>query len=104
MNGVESIELLFGVELVQVFVENDAYGWMIQDIRAKYKEQGVDFPIVNLRDDVRLSGKQYQVLVNKELVFDGEIEEITEKTMLEMIGQVSVSFCDYYNKYVDNAQ
>lgn len=104
MNGVESIELIFGVELVPIFAENDAYGWMIQDIRAKYKEQGVDFPIVNLRDDVRLSGKQYQVLVNKELVFDGEIEEITEKTMLEMIGQVSFSFCDYYNQHFDNEQ
>lgn len=104
MNGVESIELLFGVELVQIFAENDAYCYMAQDIREKYKEQGVDFPIVNLRDDLRLSEKQYQILINKELVFDGEIEEITEKTMWEMINQVSVSFCDYYNQYVDNAQ
>lgn len=104
MNGVESIELLFGVELVQIFAENDAYCCMVQDIREKYKEQGVDFPIVNLRDDLRLSEKQYQVLIDKKLVFDGEIEEITEKTMWEMINQVSASFCDYYNQYVENAQ
>jgi len=101
MNRVESIELLFGVELVAVFAQNDAYGEMIRDIREKYKKQGIDFPIVNLRDNMRLTGKQYQVLINKEIVFDGEIKDITEKTMEEMITQVRDSFFDYYNQHLD---
>lgn len=103
MNGIESVELIFGAGLVPVFVENNAYIGMMDDVRKKYKEQEIDFPIVNLRDDLRLAAKQYQVLINKEIVFDGVIGEITDKTTCEweMIRKVSDSFCDYYNRHVD---
>ncbi len=103
MNGIESVELIFGAEIVPVFVENNAYMGMMDDVRKKYKEQGIDFPIVNLRDDLRLATKQYQVLINKEIVFDGVIGEIGDKTMCEeqMIRKVSDSFYDYYNRHFE---
>lgn len=104
MKEAESIELIFGVELVPVFAGNNAYGGMVKDIREKYKQQGIEFPIVNLRDDLRLMTKQYQVLINKEIVFDGEVGEITDKTMEDMIAKVSAAFGDYYNAHIGHEQ
>ena len=93
------IELLFGKEIISVFAENNSYIEMIQGIREGYKEQGVKFPIVHLRDESSLSVRQYQVVIDGEIAVDETISQITEGTMMEMLTKLSYAFCDYYNAH-----
>ncbi len=95
---VESIELLFGTELVPVFAGNDVYCRIIADIREGYRKQGAVLPIVHLRDERSLSARQYQVVINGEIAADETIHQITEGTMIEMLTRLSDAFCDYYNR------
>lgn len=99
MYEVAKIELLFGKEIISVFAENNSYIEMIQGIREGYKELGVKFPIVHLRDESSLSVRQYQVVIDGEIAVDETISQITEKTMLEMLTKLSYAFCDYYNAH-----
>lgn len=99
MSEITKIELLFGKDLVPVFAENDAYVGMIQSIREGYKEMDVTFPIVHLRDELSLSARQYQVLIDGELAADETISRITDATMTEMLTKLSHAFCDYYNAH-----
>lgn len=100
MYEVATIELLFGREIISVFVENNSYIEIIQGIREGYKKQGVKFPIVHLRDEDSLSVRQYQVVIDGEIALDETISQITEGTMLEMLTKLSFAFCDYYNAHV----
>lgn len=97
MSKITKIELLFGMDIVPVFAENNAYVEIIQSIREGYKELGVTFPIVNLRDESSLSARQYQVVINGELVADETLSQIADGTMMEMLTKLSYAFCDYYN-------
>lgn len=99
MYEAAKIELLFGTDIIPVFAENNSYIEMIQGIREGYKEQGVKFPTVNLRDESSLSALQYQVVIDGELAGDETISQITEGTMMEMLTKLSFSFCDYYNAH-----
>lgn len=99
MYEVATIELLFGKEIISVFVKNNSYIEIIQGIREGYKKYGVKFPIVHLRDDDSLSVRQYQVVIDGELAVDETISQITEGTMLEMLTKLSFAFCDYYNAH-----
>lgn len=97
MNAVESIELLLGTEIVPVFAGDDVYVRIVADIREKYREQGAVFPIVHLRDESGLTARQYQVVMNGEIVVDETLHQITEETMIEILTRLSHAFCDYYN-------
>ena len=99
MYEVAEIELLFGREIISVFVENNSYIEIIQGIREGYKKQGVKFPIVHLRDEDSLSVRQYQVVIDGEIALDETISQITEGTMMEMLTKLSYAFCDYYNAH-----
>ena len=99
MYEAAKIELLFGTDIISVFAENNSYVEMIQSIREGYKEQGVKFPTVNLRDESSLSARQYQVMIDGELKVDETISQITEGTMAEMLKKLSYAFCDYYNAH-----
>lgn len=97
MGKIEKIELLFGMDIVPVFAENNAYVEIIQGIREGYKELGATFPIVNLRDENSLSARQYQVVIDGELAADETLSQITDGTMMEILTKLSYAFCDYYN-------
>ncbi len=97
MIKIEKIELLFGMDIVPVFAENNAYIEIIQGIREGYKEQGVTFPIVYLRDENSLSAQQYQVVIDGELAADETLSQIADSTMMEILTKLSYAFCDYYN-------
>lgn len=97
MSKIEKIELLFGMDIVPVFAENNAYVEIIQGIREGYKELGVTFPIVYLRDESSLSARQYQVVIDGELAADETLSQIADGTMMEMLTKLSYAFCDYYN-------
>lgn len=99
MYKAAKIELLFGTDIIPVFAENKSYIEMIQGIREGYKEQGVKFPIVNLRDESNLSALQYQVVIDGKIAADETISQVTEGTMMEMLTKLSFAFCDYYNAY-----
>lgn len=99
MSEITNIELLFGKDIVPVFAENEAYIPMIQSIREGYKEMSVTFPIVHLRDEISLSERQYQVLIDGELTADETIGQITDGTMTEILTKLSHAFCDYYNAH-----
>lgn len=99
MYEAAKIELLFGTDIISVFAENNSYVEMIQGIREGYKEQGVKFPTIYLRDATSLSARQYQVVIDGELEADETISHITEGTMTEMLTKLSYAFCDYYNAH-----
>lgn len=99
MYEAAKIELLFGTDIIPVFAENNSYVEMIQGIRKGYKEQGVEFPTVNLRDESSLSALQYQVVIDGELAVDETISQIAEGTMMEMLTKLSYAFCEYYNAH-----
>lgn len=99
MYEVTKIELLFGTDIIPVFAENNSYIEMIQGIRAGYKEHGVKFPIVHLRDEGSLSVRQYQVVIDGEIAVDETISQIADGTMMEMLTKLSYAFCDYYNAH-----
>lgn len=79
MYEAAKIELLFGTDIIPVFTENNSYIGMIQGIREGYKEQGVEFPTVNLRDESNLSALQYQVVIDGEIKVDERISQITDE-------------------------
>ncbi len=59
----------------------------------------VTFPIVHFRDEISLSERQYQVLIDGELTADETIGQITDGTMTEILTKLSHAFCDYYNAH-----
>lgn len=99
MSKISKIELLFGVDIVPVFAENNAFVEIIQGIREEYKELGVTFPIVYLRDENSLSARQYKVVIDGELAADETLSQIADGTMMEILTKLSYAFCDYYNAH-----
>lgn len=97
MSEITKIELLFGMDIVPVFAENNAYVEMVQGIREGYKEQGVTFPIVYLRDENSLSARQYQVVIDGKLAADETLSQIADGTMTEILTKLSCAFCEYCN-------
>lgn len=75
------LELCFGKDLLDTFVENDRYLDIVAEVRAKLSREGILMPIVWIRDNFQLDEREFMILSYQNVLYSETLEIIDENTM-----------------------
>ncbi len=92
---LEAPELVFGVELVPLFIDNK-FVPKVMDIRKKLSRLGILMPIVRLRDDLMLQGQEFMIMAYQNILFSEVLNEVNDKTLEYMLGKLEETVRDKY--------
>lgn len=90
------VELIFGENLVQVFIDTP-YVEQIEALRKQLSREGILLPVVRLRDQLQLKPNEFMVLAYQNVLYSEEIGVIDAGTlahMVECLGNVVRSHYD----------
>ncbi|MBQ9120384.1 MAG: FHIPEP family type III secretion protein [Lachnospiraceae bacterium] len=82
--GLVPIEIVFGEELVQVFL-NAPYVEQIEMLRERLSTEGILLPVVRLRDQLQLRPKEFMILAYQNVLYSEELKDVGETTLSHMI-------------------
>ena len=88
--SLEAVEIIFGIDLVQVFIDSP-YVELLAAERIQMSKEGFLLPTVRIRDDLRLRPREFMVTIYDRVVYDEQVEVIDDATLEHMIhtfGQV----------------
>ncbi len=80
-NSLETLELIFGADLVPVFMEGD-FKEEIYNLRVRLSKEGIILPVVRVRDDINMKTTEFMVLNYGNILY---AEEVKEKIDLKYI-------------------
>lgn len=78
--SLEPLELLFGKELIPLFTD-ERYVDEIRDLRLKLSRQGFLLPVLRIRDELKLDGRQFMILSYQNVLYSEKLECIDEKAL-----------------------
>ena len=111
-NCLEPLELIFGKELVSVFMDN-SYEQEIVAVRKKLSREGILMPLIRVRDELKLEPKEFMILSYQKVLHTEEIKETGEdarRYMIDSLEQIvrqkyaDILSCDLVKELVDNLQ
>ena len=88
--SLEAVEIIFGIDLVQVFIDSP-YVELLAAERIQMSKEGFLLPTVRIRDDLQLKPREFMVTIYDRVVYDEQVEVIDDTTLEHMIhtfGQV----------------
>lgn len=92
---LEAPELVFGVDLVPLFVDNK-FVPKVMDIRKRLSRSGILMPIVRIRDEKRLQGQEFMIMAYQNVLYSEVLNEVNDKTVEYMLGKLEEMVRDRY--------
>lgn len=98
-NCLKPIELIFGRNLVEAFMDGSFVGHIV-DIRKKLSREGILMPIVRVRDELELEENEFMILSYDNVLYSEDLRN-NENPLLYMMEKleetVQKSYCDIIN-------
>ncbi|MDE5803185.1 MAG: helix-turn-helix domain-containing protein [Lachnospiraceae bacterium] len=92
----EPLEILIGIDLAYVWENGRCTAWMAEQ-RKLLSQEGFLLPIVRIRDDCRLRGREFMITAFRRVLHDEDIETVDENTwesMIQTLGNVARAHYD----------
>lgn len=99
-NSLDTLELVFGMELVPAFLGDSPYMELIQNMRIRLAEYGFWVPIVRLRDNdhMAMGKKEFMILSFHNVLYSEVLDTVNEKTAEYMIGKLEETIRTKYHE------
>ena len=88
--SLEAVEIIFGIDLVQVFIDSP-YVELLAAERIQMSKEGFLLPTVRICDHLQLKPREFMVTIYDRVVYDEQVEVIDDTTLEHMVhtfGQV----------------
>lgn len=79
-DGCQPLELIFGSDVVPLFVEKDIREEIVR-VRMDLAKEGILMPLVRIRDQYMLNSKEVMILAYQNVLYAEEFQSINEGTM-----------------------
>lgn len=98
--SLETLELVFGAELVPAFLGDSPYMELIQNMRIRLAHEGIWVPIVRLRDNdhIAMGKKEFAILSFHNMLYSEVLDTVDEKTVGYMIGKLEETIRNKYHE------
>ncbi len=97
---MEPLELIFGVKVVSVFLDNK-FVPKILEMRRQLSRSGILLPIVRIRDDMMLSEQEFMILAHHNVLYCETLETIDEGTVDYMFQKLEKMVREKYYEILD---
>lgn len=96
--SLEPLELVFGEELIPVFLGDSPYLEMVQNMRMRLAGEGIWVPIVRLRDSnhAAMGKKEFMVLSFHNVLYSEMLDTVDGGTLEYMMGRLESTVRDKY--------
>lgn len=99
-NSLEPLELIFGEELIPLFMDKKYVG-EIKDLRLRLSYEGFLLPVFRIRDELSLDTREFMVLSYRNILYSEKIANIDDKSLhyiIEKTGNcVQKNYCEILN-------
>lgn len=99
-NCLKPIELIFGKNLVQHFLDGSFAGYIV-DIRKRLSREGILMPIVLVRDEMELKENEFMVLFYDNVIHSENMEEGFENPLLYMMNCLETAVRENYSDIIN---
>jgi len=90
-NCLEQLKIIFGEEIVPVFVEaleGDRYIEKVSQLRQRLAKEGTVLPIVRMMDQPCIKPKEFYILAFENVLYREEVEQVDETTFDYILGKL----------------
>lgn len=99
-NSLEPLELIFGKELIPLFVDKK-YADEIKGLRMQLSCEGFLLPVVRVRDELKLDGNEFMILSYQNILYSEKLAYIDDKTLPYIIEKVRNCIREKYFEVVN---
>ena len=103
-NCLELLKIIFGEEIVPVFVEaleGDRYIEKVSQLRQKLAKEGTVLPIVRMMDQPCIKPKEFYILAFENVLYREEVEQVDETTFDYILGKLEETVRAKYAEILD---
>lgn len=103
-NCLEQLKIIFGEEIVPVFVEaleGDRYIEKVSQLRQKLAKEGTVLPIVRMMDQPCIKPKEFYILAFENVLYREEVEQVDETTFDYILGKLEETVRAKYAEILD---
>lgn len=91
----EPLELVFGSDVVPVFMEKDLREELVR-IRIELAKEGILMPLVRVMDHPMLNPKEVMILAYQNILYEEELQDIDEKTLEHLMEVLRATVRQHY--------
>ena len=103
-NCLEQLKIIFGEEIVPVFVEaleGDRYIEKVSQLRQRLAKEGTVLPIVRMMDQPCIKPKEFYILAFENVLYREEVEQVDETTFDYILGKLEETVRAKYAEILD---
>ena len=103
-NCLEQLKIIFGEEIVPVFVEaleGDQYIEKVSQLRQRLAKEGTVLPIVRMMDQPCIKPKEFYILAFENVLYREEVEQVDETTFDYILGKLEETVRAKYAEILD---
>lgn len=103
-NCLEQLKIIFGEEIVPVFVEaleGDRYIEKVSQLRQRLAKEGTVLPIVRMMDQPCIKPKEFYILAFENVLYREEVEQVDETTFDYVLGKLEETVRAKYAEILD---
>ena len=103
-NCLEQLKIIFGEEIVPVFVEaleGDRYIEKVSLLRQRLAKEGTVLPIVRMMDQPCIKPKEFYILAFENVLYREEVEQVDETTFDYILGKLEETVRAKYAEILD---
>ena len=94
-DGYQPLELVFGNDVVPVFMEND-FREEIVGVRVELAKEGILMPLVRVMDHPMLKPKEVMILAYQNILYEEELQGIDERTLEHLMEVLRATVRQHY--------
>lgn len=99
-SSLEPLELVFGVEIVPLFLDN-SFVPKIAGLRRELAAEGILLPVVRLRDHSRLQPKEFMILASSNVLYAETLEEVSGEKLAYIMGKLEQTVRGRYDEILN---
>ncbi len=99
-NCLEPLEVIFGKDLLPVFMEN-AYIDKIAELRKGLSAEGILMPLVRVRDEFRLEPDEFMILSYQKVLYVEKVSDVNEETCEHIIKKLGETVREKYAQIIN---
>lgn len=99
-SSLEPLELVFGMEVVPLFLDN-GFVPKIAGLRRELAAEGILLPVMRLRDHSRLRPKEFMILASSNVLYAETLEEIGGEKLDYIMGKLGETVRERYDEILN---
>ena len=99
-DSLDPLELIFGEEIVPLFVNNE-FVQHIAKLRRELAKEGILMPIVRIKDFPGLKAGEFMILAYQNVIYREVLDEVHEEKLNYIIGKLGENVRNHYDEIIN---